>query len=103
MGAQVQIHWLFVDSAMKSFIVAFLAVADGAQYVKGKCGGDSKWSYDIWAPETEGNFPIMVFVTGGGGIAPGFGYSDLGQAMADKGLVVTMLSRAAAPQPKTDA
>lgn len=75
----------------------------GAEYVKGKCGGDSKWSYDIWAPEAAGNYPIMVYVTGGGGVAPGYTYSDLGQAMADKGLVVTMLSRLAAPQPKTDA
>jgi len=88
---------------MKSFVAASLACVEAAQYVKGKCGDDSKWSYDIWAPEMEGNFPVMVYVTGGGGVAPGFGYSDLGEAMAEKGVVVTMLSRAAAPAPKKDA
>jgi len=89
---------------MKCFAaVGFLAAVHGAEYVKGKCGGDSKWSYDIFAPEEAGNYPIMVYVTGGGGVAPGSSYSDLGKAMADKGLVVTMLSRLAAPQPKTDA
>ena len=89
---------------MKSFVIAVLvATAGAAEYKKGKCGGDSKWSYDIWAPESGGKYPIMVYVTGGGGIAPGSTYSSLGKAMADKGVVVTMLSRLAAPQPKTDA
>merc|ERR1719281_1253690 len=89
---------------MKCFAVASLvASVHCAEYVKGKCGGDSKWSYDIWAPEAAGNYPIMVYVTGGGGVAPGTTYSDLGKVMADKGVVVTMLSRLAAPQPKTDA
>jgi len=87
---------------MRSFAV-FAGVAAAAEYKKGKCGGDSKWSYDIWAPESEGDYPVMVYVTGGGGVAPGKTYSSLGKAMADKGVVVTMLSRLAAPQPKTDA
>jgi hypothetical protein len=86
-----------------SLIAATLATVDAAQYVKGKCGGDSKWHYDIWAPESKGSYPIMVYVTGGGGVAPGTSYSDLGELMANKGLVVTMLSRPAAPAPKKDA
>merc|ERR1719174_2772194 len=90
---------------MKVFaaVASLVASVQGAEYIKGKCGGDSKWHYDIFAPEEAGNYPVMVYVTGGGGIAPGSSYSDLGKAMADKGLVVTMLSRLAAPQPKTDA
>jgi len=71
------------------------------EYKKGKT--DAKWSYDLWAPDTEGSFPTMLFVTGGGGIAPGSGYSSVAKAMAEKGVVVIALSRLAAPQPKTDA
>ncbi len=45
-----------IDSIMKtSLIAATLATVDAAQYVKGKCGGDSKWHYDIWAPESKGS------------------------------------------------
>jgi len=88
---------------MAKLLVSGLALVEAAEYVKGKCGGDSKWSYDIWAPEVAGSYPVMVYVTGGGGIAPGYTYSDLGKAMAEKGIVVTMLSRAAAPAPKKDA
>jgi len=95
--------FIVIEVGMMKLLVSAVAVSDAAEYVKGKCGGDSKWSYDIWAPETAGNYPIMVYVTGGGGIAPGYTYSDLGKAMAEKGLVVTMLSRAAAPAPKKDA
>jgi len=87
----------------KLVLATSIATVGAVEYVKGKCGGDSKWSYDIWAPETAGSYPIMVYVTGGGGIAPGYSYSDLGEVMAEKGLVVTMLSRAAAPAPKKDA
>jgi len=87
---------------MKTFLATW-ASAEAAQHVKGSCGDDSKWTYNIWAPEQEGNFPVMVYITGGGGVAPGSSYSDLAQTMADKGLVVTMLSRTAAPAPKKDA
>ena len=45
-----------IDSIMKtSLIAATLATVEAAQYVKGKCGGDSKWHYDIWAPESKGS------------------------------------------------
>jgi len=84
-------------------VAALCALVSAAEYKKGKTGNDSHWSYDIWAPETEGSYPVMVYVTGGGGVAPGNSYSGLGKAMADKGVVVTMLSRLAPPQPKTDA
>jgi len=67
------------------------------------CGNDSKWTANIYAPETEGSYPVMVYITGGGGLAPGSSYSDLASAMADKGMIVTMLSRTAVPAPKKDA
>lgn len=78
------------------------ALAD-TEYKKGKCGDKSKWHYDLWAPEAEGSYPTMLFVTGGGGIAPGSSYSDMAKAMTEKGMVVIMLSRPAAPAPKKDA
>jgi hypothetical protein len=84
-------------------ISASLGLSHAAEYVKGKTGNDSHMSYDIWAPEKEGSFPVMVFVTGLGGSVPGATYSQLGKTMADSGMVVAMLSRAAPPQPKTNA
>jgi len=83
-------------------VAGFLA-ARACEYKKGVCGDDAKWHYDIWSPAVAGSYPIMVFITGGGGIAPGFSYEGIGKLMAEKGMVVTMLSRLAAPQPKTDA
>jgi len=80
-----------------------LTSALGAEYKKGKCGDDSKWHYDLYSPETAGSVPTMLYVTGGGGVAPGYSYSDLAEAMADKGMAVIVLSRPAAPAPKKDA
>lgn len=88
---------------MKLALISSLGLGHAAEYFKGKTGNDSHMSYDIWAPEKEGSYPVMVYVTGFGGSVPGAVYSQLGKAMADRGLVVTMLSRAAAPQPKTNA
>jgi len=88
---------------MKFVLASLVVAASAAEYKKGKCGGDSKWSYDIYSPEAAGDYPIMVYVTGFGGTVPGYTYSNLAKAIADKGVVVTMLSRLAPPQPKTDA
>jgi len=91
-----------MNRCIASALLASLALAK-PEYKKGACGNDSKWHYDLWAPEQPGSYPTIVYVTGGGGVAPGTTYSDLGQQMAEKGTVVVMLSRLAAPQPKTDA
>jgi len=85
-----------------SFVNLF-AMACAVQHEKVSCGNDSKWTANIYAPETEGSYPVMVYITGGGGLAPGSSYSDLASAMVDKGMIVTVLSRTAMPAPKKDA
>jgi len=69
----------------------------------GKCGNNSKWSYNVWAPDSNGSFPVIVFVTGGGGITPGATYSNMTASVAAKGVVFITLWRLAPPEPKTDA
>eukprot|EP01062_Namystynia_karyoxenos_P038297 TRINITY_DN2778_c0_g1_i3.p2 TRINITY_DN2778_c0_g1~~TRINITY_DN2778_c0_g1_i3.p2 ORF type:complete len:307 (+),score=113.29 TRINITY_DN2778_c0_g1_i3:81-1001(+) len=62
-----------------------------------------KWNYNVWSPDASGSFPVMVFVTGGGGIAPGSTYSNMSASVAAKGVVFIALSRIAMPAPKKDA
>eukprot|EP01065_Artemidia_motanka_P028177 TRINITY_DN33426_c0_g1_i1.p1 TRINITY_DN33426_c0_g1~~TRINITY_DN33426_c0_g1_i1.p1 ORF type:complete len:314 (+),score=122.47 TRINITY_DN33426_c0_g1_i1:65-1006(+) len=69
----------------------------------GKTPSDTKWSYNVWSPDAEGTFPVVVFVTGGGGIAPASTYSNVSAAVAAKGAVFVGLWRLAAPAPKKDA
>jgi hypothetical protein len=85
------------------FVLAAVAVDAETVYKSGKCGDRSKWHYDLWAPDVEGTYPVMAYVTGGGGVAPGFSYSNIAKDMAEKGMIVTMFSRPAPPEPKTDA
>jgi len=70
---------------------------------KGKMPSDIKWTYNVWAPDAEGSFPVVVFVTGGGGVAPGTSYSKVAGGIAAKGAVFIALSRLAAPAPNKDA
>eukprot|EP00660_Eupelagonema_oceanica_P014871 gene14871-25090_t len=64
---------------------------------------DIKWKYHVSAPDAAGSFPVVVFVTGGGGVAPGTSYSSVAAAIAGKGAVFVALSRLAAPAPNKDA
>jgi len=94
------------DPAAKMKFALVLSCAVGAQasqHVEGKCGDESKWNYNIYAPETSGSYPVMLYVTGGGGGVGGGAYSDLADRMAAKGIIVTVLSRLAAPAPEKDA
>jgi hypothetical protein len=49
------------------------------------------------APEAEGSYPVVFFVTGFSGDAPAFMYSDFVQELADKGYVVLSLSHLKIP------
>jgi len=73
------------------------------QTESGKLGNDSHWTYGAYAPDDNGSFPVMIYITGGGGIMPCSTYGDVLKAMSAKGLVIVCLYKIRQPQPKTDA
>jgi hypothetical protein len=55
------------------------------------------WNVNVWAPKTPGNYPVYVYVTGGGGMAPGAMYTSFMSHVASHGIVTIALSKVLFP------
>jgi hypothetical protein len=56
----------------------------------------------LYAPVNAGSVPVVVFLTGVDGIAPNWGYTDIHNRLAARGVAVASLDREWLPSPTSD-
>ncbi|KAJ9452324.1 Chlorophyllase-2 [Diplonema papillatum] len=97
---------LFLLAAAAAAADPFAAGQYPVQTRTGKVGGgalETPWNYRVVAPNATGvDAPVMLFVTGLGGLTPSDAYTELASRLASKGVAFIGLFRLAAPAPRRD-